>query len=364
MTVIIFIIALAVLVFVHELGHFLAAKISGIRVDEFGLGFPPKIFGFKRGETTYTLNAIPFGGFVKIFGEDPNEESIGGPDSARSFVNKPKSLQAMVLVAGVTFNVIFAWILISLGFMIGMPVPQGYVASTQLENTAVTITAVSPNSPAENAGLKAGDKVLRLESGTDVKDNPKPEDVSPFINTHKDQEVSVTYERAGVQDSVAVVPKEGIVANSVAIGISIDELGILKLPIHTALWEGGKLTGSVIKATAVGLGQFIYQAVTGNAKLADVTGPVGIAGLVGDARQLGVVYLLSFIAFISINLAVINLLPFPALDGGRLLFVLIEKIKGSAINPKIANTINGVGFALLLLLMVVVTLQDVIKLFR
>ncbi|MBA3550988.1 RIP metalloprotease RseP [Patescibacteria group bacterium] len=364
MTVIIFIIALAILVFVHELGHFLAAKISGIRVDEFGLGFPPKIFGFKRGETTYTLNAIPFGGFVKIFGEDPNEESIGGPDSARSFVNKPKSLQAMVLVAGVTFNVIFAWILISLGFMIGMPVPQGYVASTQLENTAVTITAVSPNSPADNAGLKAGDKVLRLESGTDVKDNPKPEDISPFINTHKDQEVSVTYERAGIQDSIAVVPKEGIVANSVAIGISIDELGILKLPIHKALWEGGKLTGSVIKATAVGLGQFIYQAVTGNAKLADVTGPVGIAGLVGDARQLGAVYLLSFIAFISVNLAVINLLPFPALDGGRLLFVLIEKIKGSAINPKIANTINGVGFALLLLLMVVVTLQDVIKLFR
>src|SRR4051812_47881511 len=113
MTVIIFIIVLAALVFVHELGHFLAAKLSGIRVDEFGLGFPPKIFGFKKGETTYTLNAIPFGGFVKIFGEDPNEESIQGPDSSRSFVHKPKTIQALVLAAGIIFNILFAWLLIS-----------------------------------------------------------------------------------------------------------------------------------------------------------------------------------------------------------------------------------------------------------
>lgn len=363
MTVLVFILALAVLVFVHELGHFLVAKISGIRVDEFGIGFPPKIIGFKRGETTYTLNAIPFGGFVKIFGEDPNPDSMAGPDSSRSMVNKPKYIQALVLVAGVTFNIVFAWLLISLGFMIGMPVPQGYVENIPIENAALTITVVSPDSPAEAAGLKAGDKIVKLESGSDIKNQPVAADISPFIVAHKDQQIAITYTRADVQNVAQVTPKEGIIQDQVAIGVAVDELGILQLPIHKAFWEGMKLTGYIIKTTAEGLGQFLYQAVTGHARLADVTGPVGIAGLVGDARELGVVYLLSFIAFISVNLAIINLLPFPALDGGRLLFILIEKIKGSAINPKIANTINGIGFAFLIIVMLVVTFQDIFKLF-
>ncbi len=364
MSVIIFIVALAVLVFVHELGHFITAKLSGIRVDEFGLGFPPKIIGFKRGETTYTLNAIPFGGFVKIFGEDPDGESISGPDSARSFVNKPKSIQALVLVAGILFNIIFAWILISLGFMIGMPVPQGYSQDVQVQNAQVTITAVTPNSPAEKAGLKGGDQITKLQSGVDVVEHPTAADISPFISAHPNKEVAISYTRGDQQGTISVVPTTGIVADHPAIGVSLDELGTLKLPFFKAFYEGAKLTGYLVKSTAEGLAQFIGQAVTGHAKFSDVTGPVGIAGLVGDARQLGEVYLLSFIAFISINLAVINLIPFPALDGGRLLFVLIEKIKGSAISPKIANTVNGIGFGLLLLLMLVVTFHDILKLFK
>lgn len=362
MTVIIFIIALAILVFVHELGHFTVAKLSGIRVDEFGLGFPPKIIGVKKGETTYSLNAIPFGGFVKIFGEDPDQESIAGADSARSFVNKPKYIQALVLIAGIAFNIIFAWLIISLGLMIGMPVPDGYSSFTPITHSQVTITSVNANSPAHKAGLQTGDKIDALQSGKDTITKPSADAVSPFISNHANDDIAVTYTRRDVTNTVHVVPATGIVADHAAIGISLEDLGILKLPFFSALFEGGKLTYYLVKNTAVGLAQFLYQAVTGHAQFSDVTGPVGIAGLVGDARKLGFVYLLSFIAFISINLAVINLIPFPALDGGRLLFVLIEKIKGSVINPKIANTINLVGFGLLLLLMLVVTYHDIVKL--
>jgi regulator of sigma E protease len=155
MTIIIFIIVLAALVFVHELGHFLAAKSSGIRVDEFGLGFPPKLWSFKKGETTYSLNAIPFGGFVKIFGENPDQESIEGPDKNRSFVHKPKYIQAWVLSAGVIFNILFAWILISIGYMVGMPVPVDYSPGVKIDNAIVTITLFRRAHRPKRPGLKS-----------------------------------------------------------------------------------------------------------------------------------------------------------------------------------------------------------------
>ncbi|MBX4198217.1 RIP metalloprotease RseP [Candidatus Parcubacteria bacterium] len=364
MTIIVFIIVLAALVFVHELGHFLAAKSSGIRVDEFGLGFPPTLYKFKRGETTYSLNAIPFGGFVKIFGENPDEESMTGPEKERSFFNKPKYIQAWVLAAGVIFNIIFAWLLLSLGFMIGMPVPEGYSSSTIVQNAVLTITDVQPGSPAQKAELKAGDKVIKLQAGYAVAENLTAEKVQQFVGSRQNQIVTVTFQRGEETKTVDVIPKTGIVSDRAAIGVGLEQLGTLRLPIHKAVWEAMKMTWYLAKAITVGLAVFLYQTVTGNAHLSDVTGPIGIAGMVGDATRLGIVYLLSFTAFISINLAVINLIPFPALDGGRLLFVLIEKIKGTPISSKIANAFNAVGFALLLLLMLVVTFQDIIKLIR
>ncbi len=366
MTVIIFIIALAVLVFVHELGHFLVAKASGIRVDEFGLGFPPKIAGFKRGETTYTLNAIPFGGFVKIFGEDPNEESIKGPDSSRSFVNKPKWIQALVLVAGISFNIIFAWLLVSIAFMIGTLAPRDYVPGAQLTNVVTTITSISSGSPAEKAQLMSGDKFVELKSGKDDLTDITADNVKLFISDHKNQKVDITLKRANDTKTIEIVPVIGVIPDSpekAGIGIGLDDIGLLRLSFFKSFGEGARLTWYLTKSTAVGLKDFIAQIFVGKANFSQVTGPVGIAGLVGDAVKQGFSSLLLFVAFISINLAVINLIPFPALDGGRLLFVLIEKIKGSAINPKVANTMNAIGFGLLLLLMLVVTFHDIFKLF-
>lgn len=364
MTIIIFIIILAVLILVHEFGHFIVAKKSGIRVDEFGLGFPPKLFSKKYGGTNYTLNAIPFGGFVKIFGEDPHSEEISNEDKHRSFYYKPKWIQALVLIAGIVFNLIFAWIVLSIGFMFGMPAPAGYSAFGEIKNEKVMITSVLPNSPAQKADLQVGDIIIHVKvAGTSI-DDLNAENISRTITTSTEGDVSITYEReAGDLKTVFITPSEDIIKDSRAIGVAMDSMGILKLPIYLAPLEGAHTTYLLIINTAKGLANFLWQAITFNSDWSQVSGPVGIAGVVGQASRLGFVYVLSLVAVISINLALINLVPFPALDGGRLLFVLIESIIRRPIKPAVAQWANAVGFVLLLILMFVVTTHDIIKLF-
>jgi regulator of sigma E protease len=376
MTVIIFFIILAILILSHEFGHFIVAKHAGVRVDEFGLGFPPKIFGWKYGETEYTLNLLPLGGFVKIFGETPDEESLAGPDIARSLVHKSKWVQALVLVAGVTCNIILAWLLISIGFMIGLPTPADQIGKYDTATPVhLLITSVSPESPAYLAKLKAGDELVGLSTANNSQiatpPNPTPELIQQFIADHPNEKLTLNYRRGKIfkdpnvlLESVTVTPLTGIVSDRAAIGIGMDEIAQVRKPFFIALWEGLTLTLRLWWLTIQSLFTIIKDSFVGQQNvLGGITGPVGLVGLVGDAQTLGFIYLLSFTAFISINLAVINLVPFPALDGGRLLFLLIEKIKGSPISPKIANTLNYVGFGLLLLLMAFVTYHDIAKIF-
>jgi regulator of sigma E protease len=373
MSIIIFIIILLVLVLVHEAGHFFTAKKFGIRVDEFGFGFPPKLFGKKIGETEYTFNLLPIGGFVKIFGEDPNEENMNGPDRERSFVHKAKWKQAIVLFAGVFANFLLAWLLFSFGFISGLPSSVGSGASEYtLTDVHTVVVSVAPGSPAEVAGLKSGDQIAAMyinwedETRSSVKDDLAeltPEKVKEFVQKHQSEEIHIIYNRAKseVAQNITVIPKT--TDGNPAIGIAMDQVGIVKLPVLQAFSEGMKFTLSITKGTIIGLYMLIADGIRGQGSFASVTGPVGMVGIVGDAYQFGFAYLLSFAALISINLAIINLIPFPALDGGRLFFLLIEKIKGSAINPKVTNTANMVGFGILILLMLVVTYHDVVKLF-
>lgn len=366
LSIVIFIIVLAVLIFVHELGHFVVAKLFGIRVDEFALGFPPRLFSWRRGETEYAVNLIPFGGYVKIFGENPDDESMTGPDSKRSFVNKPKWKQALVLVAGISFNVIFAWLLFSGSLMSGLTAPVGYLNSNEVKNAHVIVSEVLPNSPAAEAGMAAGDQIdsVAIKNQNPISGNGLTvANIQNLIADSKGQPINIIYERKGQVENTTLTAKSGLISDKLAIGIGMDMVGILKTDPYHALIGGAKITGTVIKETAVGLYGFITSAVVGHADLSQVTGPVGIVGYVGQAYSLGLLYLLAFVSLISINLAIINILPFPALDGGRLLFVLIEAIKGSPIKPKIANAVNSIGFALLILLMVVVTYHDIAKLF-
>jgi regulator of sigma E protease len=353
MSIIYFLIILSVLVLVHELGHFFVARYFKIPVEEFGLGFPPrakKLFVWKG--TLFTLNWLPIGGFVKIFGENPNEEGNHHPDS---FSSKPRGAQALVLVAGVTANFLFAWLLISIGLVAGLPAPAGL--SLPVTDSHTVITTVLKDSPADHAGLKSGDEISDVSRSV-LHPHLSPEAIADFITASPDP-LTFEIKRGGESHTVVVTPQTGIVEEKSAVGIAMDTIGIVKLPIHKALYEGLKITGELTYVTAASLFDFIGQAFRGKANLSEVTGPVGLVGMVGDVRTLGFVYLLSFTALISLNLSVINLLPIPALDGGRLLFVIIEAIRRKPISPRIFNMANSIGFALLLLLMAVITFRDI-----
>ena len=350
MSIILFLIVLAVLILSHEIGHFIVAKKSGVRVDEFGFGFPPKIAKFKKGETTYSLNLIPFGGFVKIHGEEGQEAS-----DPRSFGSKPIWIRSLIISAGVIFNVALAWFLIIAGFSFGMPVgvssaPKG----AEIKNQKVIILEVAKNSPAESAGILAGDELAGFS---------RVGDASNFISQNTGKEIEIMYKRNTKIFSVKLTPRINPPPGEGAIGVAMDEIGTVKLPIHRAVIEGTKMTYNVVVGTALSIFYFIAGAVKGTVGLSAIAGPVGIAGIAGGAAKFGFVYFLSFIAFLSVNLAIINIFPFPALDGGRLLFLLIEKIKGTPVSPKISSIVHGAGMAILLTLMLMVTYRDILKLF-
>ena len=366
MEILIFFAVLLVIILVHEFGHFIVAKKSGIRVDEFGFGFPPKLFGKKIGETLYSFNLLPIGGFVKIFGESPNKESISGPDSKRSFVNKPKWVQAAVLVAGVAFNFLLAWLLFVGVYVVGAPYPvtDDIPKGGLIENPELTIVDVESGMPADLAGLNPGDKPMSLSVGNDILNDPTDVLLQQFVADHSSDEIMITYRRGKyITDVAYMTPKESDELGRPVIGIRMDNVGTLKVPFHTAVSEGAKTTVIMTETVAVGLVDFFGGILSGNADFKSVAGPVRIVKIVGEAAQVGIISVMILTAIISINLALINLLPFPALDGGRLLFLLIEVIIKKPIKPQIANTVNSIGFFLLLLLMAVVTYNDIAELF-
>jgi len=361
-TIILFLVVLAVLIFIHELGHFLSAKLFGIRVDEFAIGFPPQIISWKRGETKYALNLIPFGGYVKIFGENPDEESISGEDNKRSFVNAKRWKQAIVLLSGIFMNIVFAWVLISISFNLGLLTSIEDQYKNQAQNVSVMVTSVQAGSSAEKAGIIAGDKILNISSGTTTISLPSTADIQKIVALSSSQ-IKIDYERGNATSSVNVFASN--VSGKKAIGISMNLVGTVKFGFFRSFYEGLKLTSIETKDIAVGLYHFIVGAISGQSGiLSQVSGPVGIVGMVGQARTFGLSYLIGFIAMISINLAVLNLVPFPALDGGRVFFVIIEAIIRRRIKPAILNWTNTIGFTLLILLMVYITYKDILKLLR
>lgn len=378
MTIIIFLIILGALVLVHELGHFLVAKKAGVYVEEFGFGYPPRALTLgRRWGTLFSINWIPFGGFVKIFGENYEEAKslelkaeskdnqsvpLSSKPKALSFLEISKKWQAAILVAGVTFNILFAWILFSFGFMIGLPTPVENDFGGEVRNPRLTITGVMPDSPAFKAGLKSGDKILALSEGRKNLESVTAEGLADFVNTSQG-ELLLKIERGEESLDISITPDTNLVPDKKLIGINMDMVGTLSLSPIRAFYEGARVTTEITYLTTIGLFELVRDSIFGKADLSSITGPVGIVGLVGDASRLGFAYLLTFTSLISINLAIINLIPFPALDGGRLLFVGIEAVTRKKINSKFAQITNTVSFALLIALMFFVTYRDVLKLF-
>lgn len=366
-TTIIFLLVLTLLVFIHELGHFLAARMFGIRVDEFAIGFPPRIGSWMWGKTRYAINLLPLGGYVRIYGE--NSEDARTPDN---MLSKPKWQQVVVLAAGVTFNIILAWLLLSLSLFIGAKASADAMPAAIVKNPILTVVMVAPGSPAEMAGLKSGDEILSITNSKKVLASTSLSVVGAqevIAGAEKNIEVTVkqfkpkTGEKEYEVKSIVITPKEGIVAGKKAVGISMDMVATVKAGFFESFYYGARQTYYLTKNVAIGLYTFLGSAIMGNASLEQVSGPVGIAGAVGESAKVGFASLLVIAAVISANLAVLNLAPFPALDGGRIVVVAIEAIIRRELNPKIIQWVNGIGFLLLIALMLVVTAKDIWTLF-
>lgn len=364
MSIIIFLLVLFVLVLVHEWGHFIVAKKTGMRVDEFGIGFPPKLFSLKKGETEYTFNALPIGGFVKIWGEnyaDAAEAEKAGENIDRSFAARPKWAQALVLVAGVTMNILFAWFLFSLTYMIGFPTAVDEAVAT--DSAELYITQVIKDGPA--AAIPPGAVVTVIESSVGQVENPTPTEFSNLINLTAPEEVKLTYKYKDQTFTAELTPVQGLIEKDkerFAVGTALAMVEVVRQPFFTSVINGLSSTWNGFLGITKGLWSLISQAFTGQADFSQVAGPIGIVGMVGEAASFGLTALLSFTAIISLNLAVINLLPFPALDGGRLLFVAIETATRRQIPPEWAGRVNLAGFAILMLLMIAVTYNDIVRL--
>ncbi len=356
-TVIAFFTILSILVLIHELGHFLLAKKFGIKVEEFGFGFPPRVFGKRIGETLYSINLLPIGGFVKLYGEDAagggsirhakSEERIA--DVKRAFYARPAYQRVAIVLAGVVMNFLLAVVLISYLFSTrGVAVPT--------EN--IRIVEVMRNSPAEKAGILKGDEVVRINE-------KKIRETKEFAETARKSSGQVTrleIKRKARVFQVLVIPRKDFPKGEGPLGIAISNVEVKKYPWYQAPFFG---TAEALKFSFLivqGLSDMFLNFILHGVKPTGVTGPVGVAQLTGQAVSYGATATLWFVALLSLNLAVINILPIPALDGGRLFFILIEIVTGRKISPKHEALAHAVGLAILLALIIFITFFDVVRL--
>ncbi len=333
-----------VLIIAHELGHFITAKASGVKVEEFGLGLPPRLFGVRRGETLYSVNAIPLGGFTKMAGEED-------PEVPRSLASKGIGTRLLVLSAGSLMNLLLPILLLSIAFM----VPHSMITEP------VAIKEVAPNSPAAAAGIEAGDVIISI--------NEKPVrntgDLHRYIYLYLGQEITLLTEHGDSTKEVQLIPRWEPPEDEGAIGISLDIDAIMSnqtiFSQRYPFWEAIPLGVSTCMETFVLFKNGIISMIIG-ATPVEFAGPVGIAQLTGEVVRAGISPLLIFTAFLSINLAIINLFPLPALDGGRIVFVLLEWVRrGKRVSAKTEGLVHYIGFALLMAAIVIITYRDIIR---
>lgn len=349
-TILLFILVLAVLVLTHELGHFVAARLFGIEVEEFGFGFPPRVFGVKKGKTLYSLNWIPLGGFVRIKGED--DPSKVGPDS---FGARPVYQRVIVIAAGVFMNLVTATILFAFAFGLGIPqLAEDLPANAKSRDGRVQVIEVLKDFPAEQAGLRPGDTIVSIDGQL----LGKVEAIQAYVNEHAEDGIDLRVTRGKEELAFDVRPEKDPESGRFVMGVALAETAIVSYPPHVALGKGIYATGFYLKEIILSFVDLVKGLFVGQEPGVEFSGPVGIAVLTGRAARLGLVYLLQFAGLLSVNLAVINVLPIPALDGGRLLFILIERIRGKSVRPLVEAAIHRIAFFLLLGLVLLVTFKD------
>jgi len=369
-TIIVFLAVLSILVLVHEFGHFVTARKFGAKAEEFGLGFPPRAIGIYKStgggwkkvygsrevsdaaDTIYSLNWLPLGGFVKIKGED------GENTDSDSFVSRKMWQKVIILIAGVSMNIVLAFVLISIGYMIGFPQAIGDdISGGKVINPQIQVVDLLDNSVATKAGIKSGDIITGIDGIKFKNFTALQKYVDENVGNELDYEVQRGYEKKEFK----MTPEIRKETERGGVGISIVEMGTVKYSFFRSIWEGLKTTIFITWMIILAFFGLIRDLIMGSGVGAEVAGPVGIATITGQAARLGFAHLLQFTALLSINLAIINILPIPALDGGRLLFLAVEKIKGSPVKRETEALIHNIGFILLMILILVVTFKDVSK---
>ena len=354
-TILLFLVILSVLVFAHEFGHFIVAKKSGMKVEEFGFGFPPRAFSIRRGDTEYSVNWIPLGGFVKIKGESGQHR-----EETDSFASKPAWKRFLVLIAGVAMNLLTAWVLLSAGFMFGLPtaVDGDMPAGATVSEATTRVVTVAAGSPAARAGIEAGDELVSM----DGRAFEGVEEARAYIRQEGDGGIdAVVKKKDGAFVTASVTSEDLADAGVHGIGVGLVRTGLVSFSPPRAIVQGATATVAYTIEVVRSFVDLLKNLVVHQKVSVDLSGPVGIAVMTGEAASLGVTYLLQFAALLSINLAVVNVLPFPALDGGRILFLLIEVIRRKAVDQRVEAIVHTAGFAILMTLIVLVTYRDFVK---
>lgn len=361
MYIVIFIIILGLLITVHEFGHFITAKKQGMLVEEFGFGLPPRIIGLKIGETLYSLNLIPIGGFVKIYGEEHDHEIDKLKDNTfkkRAFINKKPWQKALVIIGGVLGNFLLGWLLISYIFTQGIPTPTN----------KILVEKVQQNSPAEKAGIKEKDVIIKIIKVESI--------AKEFPLTNSDNMIALTKKFAGEELILVVLrnnkeelrlkitPRKNPPSGQGPLGIIITSFMEKKFTWYQAPVYGLIEAFNITKKILVELLKTLFLFITFKHPKVDVTGPIGIARFTDQAVKFGKNAVLELTALLSLNLAVINIFPFPALDGGRLIFVLYEWITKRKVNKIFEKYLNFFGLAFLMALAVLISINDIIKIYK
>lgn len=360
-TILVFLLILSVLVLVHELGHYLVAKKLGVKVEEFGFGFPPRVWGKKVGETIYSINLLPIGGFVKLYGEDDagggkvgsvaEEAMTNKKDRKRAFFARPVWQRGIIVVAGVVMNFLLAFVILTYLFAVrGVSTP----------GQDVQIVGIASHSPAESAGLKTGE-IVKSVDGSKV---TSPSQLISYIKSHLGKEVTLVIVNNGKTQTLKITPRVHYPADQGALGVAIANTVITKkYPLYEAPFVGMKESFKDTWMIAQGLWTTVTTVAVQHQVPQGLAGPVGIAQLTGQFIKIGPDAVLSLVSLLSLNLAVLNILPIPALDGGRFFFILIEAATRRKVNPVIEGYAHAVGMVFLLILIALITLHDLVRFF-
>jgi len=357
LTIIIAFLSLISLFILHEFGHFILAKLFGVRVEEFGIGYPPRLFGKKIGQTLYSLNLLPFGAFVKIPGE------IEKIDDRESFSTKSLLKRALIVFGGVLSFWIISAILFSIVFSLGAEMTIGDEETKNVINPKVQIADVAVDSPAKVAGLEAGDTIKQFQISNFKFQISKVSELQELTEEYKGEEITLTVEREKEVFDVKLTPRALPPIGEGPMGIALVRTAIKVYPWWLSPWQGILTTAKMTAAIIQGYYQAIKNSFLGMPSGVELMGPVGIFHLFVQASELGVNYFLQFIGMIAIYVAVFNILPIPSVDGGKLLFILIEAIRKKPINPKIEENITATFFVFLVALSILVAIKDLSKIF-